>query len=356
MEKFDKIFQTTACLSEETMKAYLSDELSAKDKHTVERHTADCPMCADALEGLSYLENPDKLGAYIERINADIDARIRPKRKTPVYRIKPAYSVAAALILLFGIAYILKISLFDFKQDSSVAEQMTEHTEKVQDPLEESLPVIEEAKEESVEQTSKTEADNDDVSEEIHFTEDFEIIESDEVLTTEDKTMPETVIEPVIAAEEPEDVKEEAEVSSPNIKDIQANLKKQAETADTDELNDEEQTAFFGQTRSSTEGSADSAERTEKKLFSRRNSNTAAIEKNYEKAVELYRSGKLEQAAGMLDRIITNAGLHQFDALWYRALIYKAKDEPDKAAELFQKVADSKTKFSRQAAKELDQE
>jgi TolA-binding protein len=355
MEKFDKIFQTTDCLSEETMKAWLNNELSAEDKHIVEQHLADCPMCADALEGLSYMKNPDQLGKYINLINAEVDARIRPKRRTLIYRIKPAYSIAAALILLFGIAYILKISFFDFKQDSAVAEQMIENTEKAKEPFDETLPVIEEEKEEHAEST-EVEEDTDVRPEETGHNEDSKITESEERLAAENKTVPEAVSEPTVATDELEETTEEAADLTPTIKDLQSRLKKQAETEETTETSEEkkDEAVFFGNTRSHLESSEGGDEPKEKKLLSKRGNNTALIEKDYENAVKLYKADKLKDAAKIFDRIMVNGGLHQYDAMWFRALIYKANNNPDKAIELFEKVAESKTKFSKQAAKELE--
>ena len=356
MEKFNKIFQTTACLSEETMKACLNNELTAEDKHIVEQHLADCPMCTDALEGLSYMKNPDKLGAYINLINAEVDARIRPKRRTLIYRIKPAYSIAAALILLFGIAYILKISFFDFKQDSAVAEQMIEKTEKAEEPSDETLPVIEEAKEDNAESISEVEEDTDDMAEETDHNEDSKITESEELLAAENKTVPEAVSEPTVATDESEEITEEATDLTPTIKDLQSRLKKQAETEEATETSEEknEEAVFFGNTRSHLKSSEGGDEPREKKFLSKRDNNTALIEKDYENAVKFYNSNKHSEAAELFDQIIKNADLHQFDAMWYRALIYKSNNNSDKAIELFEKVVESKTKFSKQAAKELE--
>lgn len=47
------IFQEQECLSEATIQGYLSNRLSRDERHRVENHMLDCPLCSDAVEGFS---------------------------------------------------------------------------------------------------------------------------------------------------------------------------------------------------------------------------------------------------------------------------------------------------------------
>lgn len=50
------IFQKHQCLSEGDIQDYLGNQLSGEERHRVENHLLDCPLCSDALEGLALLE------------------------------------------------------------------------------------------------------------------------------------------------------------------------------------------------------------------------------------------------------------------------------------------------------------
>ena len=54
------IFQEHQCLSEGTIQGYLSNRLSEDERHRVENHLLDCPLCADAVEGYEYLAADQK--------------------------------------------------------------------------------------------------------------------------------------------------------------------------------------------------------------------------------------------------------------------------------------------------------
>lgn len=45
------IFQIHQCLSEGDIQGYLGNRLSPEERHRVENHLLDCPLCTDALEG-----------------------------------------------------------------------------------------------------------------------------------------------------------------------------------------------------------------------------------------------------------------------------------------------------------------
>ena len=47
-----EILEETACLKEEEIKRYLSEQSPKAELHRVENHLLDCPFCSDAIEGL----------------------------------------------------------------------------------------------------------------------------------------------------------------------------------------------------------------------------------------------------------------------------------------------------------------
>lgn len=50
------IFQEHDCLSEGAIQEYVNSRLSNTDRHRVENHMLDCPLCSDAVEGYTFLK------------------------------------------------------------------------------------------------------------------------------------------------------------------------------------------------------------------------------------------------------------------------------------------------------------
>ena len=100
MEKGHKyIFSDTKCLDLDTMQQYVNGELTRSNQQWVERHLIDCPLCSDALEGISNQDLND-LKADLGRINARIHKRTASK-PTRLWALKKlAYPIAAVMFLL----------------------------------------------------------------------------------------------------------------------------------------------------------------------------------------------------------------------------------------------------------------
>ena len=56
------IFQIHQCLSEESIKGYLTNRLSGEELHRVENHLLDCPLCTDAVDGYAALQADQNAG------------------------------------------------------------------------------------------------------------------------------------------------------------------------------------------------------------------------------------------------------------------------------------------------------
>ena len=98
----NKIFAKSGCISKQDILAYAKDELSNSEKHDVEKHLLDCPLCMDAIEGYVSL-NPkslQKTAAALTWIDNNIDELILHKDKTNKinYRLLVAATVAAIVL------------------------------------------------------------------------------------------------------------------------------------------------------------------------------------------------------------------------------------------------------------------
>ena len=121
--KYINIFNGGSCYSTEELQNYLSGKLPKDKVLEIELHLSNCNMCRDEYEGLTLLKDTKKLPIIINEINTDIDNRIKRDVKARVkpteYRIKPnarikrILSVAASIILLIGIGFIVKFYTSD---------------------------------------------------------------------------------------------------------------------------------------------------------------------------------------------------------------------------------------------------
>jgi len=100
-----KLFDTTECISEQTMYNYIDKKLLPKEEHLVEKHLLDCDLCNDALEGLRLTKNRNRIHA----INAEIDKKLSKKSAKIVYfNYKSISAIAASLVLLIGAVVFFK--------------------------------------------------------------------------------------------------------------------------------------------------------------------------------------------------------------------------------------------------------
>src|SRR6185295_14564740 len=58
---------------------YLSDKLSGKDKHEIEKLMADSELINDAVEGLQQFRNKPNLSAFVDQLNADLHKQLQKK-------------------------------------------------------------------------------------------------------------------------------------------------------------------------------------------------------------------------------------------------------------------------------------
>ena len=102
------MINASGCLSEQAIELYIDGKLSKGEREVIEKHTTDCVLCKDALEGAKLFSSA---GGYTKRIEQmhqsawrrSLDARSGTRKL--YYGIS---SVAASLIILFGIFFIMR--------------------------------------------------------------------------------------------------------------------------------------------------------------------------------------------------------------------------------------------------------
>lgn len=108
MEKnnYDKVFKKGDCVSEELLLRYVDKVASPEEQHIIERHTLECDMCSDILEGLLLQKNQrTEVNSHIQELGERIDIRIKSGSRQKIQWYVMA--AAASITLLIGVGIYL---------------------------------------------------------------------------------------------------------------------------------------------------------------------------------------------------------------------------------------------------------
>ncbi|MFP4555715.1 MAG: TonB family protein [Bacteroidales bacterium] len=95
-----------SCIPHSTLIAYVQNELSGHERNAVERHLSICPMCADVLDGLSELDDPNEIYEVESDINNAIDKSIASKGARP-FQFKTMLYAAASVALILAVSSLV---------------------------------------------------------------------------------------------------------------------------------------------------------------------------------------------------------------------------------------------------------
>ncbi len=101
------------CISTDVLLKYIKGELSGYMKNMVERHVASCEMCSDELEGLSLMEEPERIDEITLDLRRKVDETINLPYKEIPY-LKFSIQVAALMLILIGVSALY--FFFSYKQ------------------------------------------------------------------------------------------------------------------------------------------------------------------------------------------------------------------------------------------------
>lgn len=112
------------CLCEQEMFDYVDNKLPSLHMNRVEKHLLDCEMCADAVEGLSILQNRNKLGETRDLIKLKVKAGNAKEAKIislwKEHKVK--LSIAASVLLLIGVSGIVSLHIKENNSKKVIAE------------------------------------------------------------------------------------------------------------------------------------------------------------------------------------------------------------------------------------------
>ncbi|MFQ5335703.1 MAG: zf-HC2 domain-containing protein, partial [Flavobacteriales bacterium] len=92
----NRIFTETGCVSRDKLIAYTENRLTGKDRHHIERHLLDCPLCMDAVDGFA---GKTEVAGLLSDLDARVDAMSGWHNKGAFnYRMLAAAAVAAIIL------------------------------------------------------------------------------------------------------------------------------------------------------------------------------------------------------------------------------------------------------------------
>jgi len=133
------LFSPSECPSDKELLDYVKGRVDSLRIHSIEAHLANCEMCSDYVEGLSLLSNPDNISEIVSEINSKVDLAASKKHKTFFLRPRIIMSVAAVIVALIAVTFVLQHQLRKETVHEKTAQQKfaEETQETATTPLEE---------------------------------------------------------------------------------------------------------------------------------------------------------------------------------------------------------------------------
>jgi hypothetical protein len=132
-DKLNNMFGEGEDISQDMIILYYEGKLSPKDMHRVEKYLAEDEFSEEAMEGLSLLDNKQKLSPAILEINRRIYEKAKAnKPKLLVLHPSVKYAIAATFLLLLGVAFFFNFFLKNLPEkdvaENKAAEKNTGET------------------------------------------------------------------------------------------------------------------------------------------------------------------------------------------------------------------------------------
>ena len=114
MSKYSEIFAPTECLSEDILIKYAEGKTTDAEKHTVEKHLIDCPLCSDALEGFAVLKNSRKFLSHQADLRQRISSRVEAgggatqNNRFFLFRYRTPLAAAASVLILISLVWFFR--------------------------------------------------------------------------------------------------------------------------------------------------------------------------------------------------------------------------------------------------------
>ena len=137
--KLNSIFGDDEHIYQDMIIQYFEGKLSPKDMHRVEKYLSEDEFTEEAMEGLSMMNNKEKLSPTIIEINKKINEKTKSKKpKLIVLHPSVKYAIAATILLIICISFFFNVFLKGLEQ-KEVAENKTDEQKTEEPAVPESL-------------------------------------------------------------------------------------------------------------------------------------------------------------------------------------------------------------------------
>lgn len=102
----NNLFLDSGCLTARALQDYYADQLSREDAGLVEKHLMSCEFCAEALEGMLFMDDDNAFIKDVELLNSQIQSKSTFKtRSFPLWGV---VSSAASIIIIVGFVFLFQ--------------------------------------------------------------------------------------------------------------------------------------------------------------------------------------------------------------------------------------------------------
>ena len=106
-ELFDILSNSNKDIDNQKLMDYLSNKLSAEEKHDLEKKMVDSPLINDALEGLQDFKNKQDVSVFVTQLNDNLHKQLEiKKRRKQKRKLKDQPWVLLAIILILMLIVI----------------------------------------------------------------------------------------------------------------------------------------------------------------------------------------------------------------------------------------------------------
>lgn len=111
-------FTNDGCLTEQLMLDYTRNKLTPHERHLVEKHTLDCELCADALEGFSLIRDHGKLDETAFAVNSLVTGKPGKASKHGWWDTRMKVAASVAILVLLGSVYYFQGKIKEQTEDT----------------------------------------------------------------------------------------------------------------------------------------------------------------------------------------------------------------------------------------------
>ena len=139
------LLNQNGCLSQSAIVKFIDRKLDEKELQTVLSHLDTCPLCKDAVEGISGT-SPEQFNEDMHQLRSEFYDRSFDKEKKYRLRMISAISAAASVIVVIGVLFFYQRTRLNVRNHIAQSVEVSEEVKEKTKHAEESVPLNEAAR------------------------------------------------------------------------------------------------------------------------------------------------------------------------------------------------------------------